>query len=79
MYALTLLTLGASAVYAAGVTSLLTPTASAPAGCQTDFPGVFQVTVVDIATGGSIGKVSRHLRFCRYLLTDVVSSSAPNI
>jgi hypothetical protein len=36
----------ATAVSAQGVTSILTPTASAPAGCSTNYAGSFEITVV---------------------------------
>lgn len=36
-------------VAAQGVTELLTPTASAPAGCATDYSGTFEITVVKAA------------------------------
>jgi len=45
-YTLALVALAAGVVTAQGVTGVLTPTASAPAGCSTNYNGNFEITVV---------------------------------
>lgn len=36
-----------------GVTSKISPSASLPPGCSTDFPGSFGIAVMSLPTGGS--------------------------
>lgn len=51
MHAVALLALGASVASAAGVTSIISPSGTAPASCATSYPGVFQATVVALSAG----------------------------
>jgi hypothetical protein len=70
-YASALLALAASAVAAPqGVTSAISPSSAAPAGCQPDYSGNFQITVVNVTSAAKVKRDALELTLSGGVLKD---------
>jgi hypothetical protein len=70
-YAFRFLALAASAVAAPqGVTSAVSPSAPAPAGCQPDYSGQFEITVVNVTSAAKVKRDALELTLAGGTLKD---------